>query len=88
LERKARDSCRKSGLRETPQAKTALRRLPNRPRKASAWSNQQARLTAPNYYKVQANKQFKYSFKMGIIAKNPKEHVMVSKLLSSIKTSK
>jgi hypothetical protein len=68
------------GVKGDPQAKTAPRSSPNRPWKASTWSGiQQARLTVPNYYKVQTNKEFKYAVKMDIIAKNPKDHVMVSK---------
>ncbi|MES9736611.1 hypothetical protein ABWK46_04565 [Peribacillus frigoritolerans] len=41
MERKVRDSCGKSVSKETPQAQRAPRRLPDRPRKASAWSGDQ-----------------------------------------------
>ncbi|MDQ7863093.1 hypothetical protein RCO48_24870 [Peribacillus frigoritolerans] len=37
MERKVRDSCGKSVSRGDPAGAKAPRRLPNRPRKASAW---------------------------------------------------
>jgi hypothetical protein len=44
-----RDSCLEKRVKGDPAGSEAARRLPNRPRKASAWSgNQQARLTEPN----------------------------------------
>ncbi|MDQ7862017.1 hypothetical protein RCO48_16680 [Peribacillus frigoritolerans] len=39
MERKARDSCGKCESRENPAGAKAPRRLPDRPRKANAWSD-------------------------------------------------
>ncbi|PEZ80209.1 hypothetical protein [Bacillus sp. AFS017274] len=48
LERKVRDSCGKSVSRGDPAGAKAPRRLPDRPRKASAWSgNQRTKFLSP-----------------------------------------
>ncbi|MGE8017503.1 hypothetical protein ACQKOM_01085 [Peribacillus frigoritolerans] len=48
LERKVRDSCGNSESKGDPTGASAPRRLPERPRKASAWSgNQRSNCTNP-----------------------------------------
>ncbi|MBR8643760.1 hypothetical protein KEH51_00165 [[Brevibacterium] frigoritolerans] len=50
MERKVRDSCGKSESRGDPAGARAPRRLPDRPRKASAWSGNQRQ----NIYSLRA----------------------------------
>ncbi len=48
MERKVRDSCGKSASKGDPTGEKAPRRLPDRPRKASAWSGNQRSFYKPS----------------------------------------